>query len=100
MVEFHPDAAEELTLAALWYDERCEGLGSRFLDEVERTTAHIDEQPGSGGPWLFPGLPSGVRRMQVRGFPFWVVYVIRANVVVVAIAHQRRRPDYWATRLG
>jgi hypothetical protein len=100
VVEFHPDAAEELALAATWYDERGEGLGSRFLDEVESATGHVDEQPDSGSPWLSPGVPSGVRRVQVKGFPFRVVYVMRACVVVVAVAHERRRPDYWVARLG
>lgn len=99
MVEFHPDAAEDLALAAVWYDERREGLGSRFLDAVRSAAAHIDEQPESGNPWLFPGVPSGVRRVQVRGFPYRVVYVIRAFVVIVAIAHERRRPDTWEDRL-
>ncbi|MFH1467396.1 MAG: type II toxin-antitoxin system RelE/ParE family toxin [Pseudomonadota bacterium] len=83
----------------MWYDERREGLGSRFLDEVESATVRIDEQAESGSPWLFPGVPPGVRRAQVRGFPYRVVYVIRARVVVVAIAHERRRPDYWEDRL-
>jgi plasmid stabilization system protein ParE len=35
----------------------------------------------------------------VKGFPFGVIY--RANdeeVVIVAVAHQRKRPEYWGER--
>jgi hypothetical protein len=51
VVEFHPDAAEKLALAALWYDQRREGLSSRFLDAVERAAVHVDERPESGSRW-------------------------------------------------
>ena len=39
------------------------------------------------------------RRFPVRKFPYSVVYYIRGNEVrVVALAHHRRRRDYWASR--
>ncbi len=34
------------------------------------------------------------------GFPYNIVYVIRGDVVfIIAIAHHRRQPGYWRTRL-
>jgi len=38
--------------------------------------------------------------MLVRRFPFTIIYAIDTNeVVVVAVAHQRRRPFYWRARV-
>lgn len=37
-----------------------------------------------------------VRREGVSGFPYGVVYVVRAEeIVILAYAHDRRRPGYW-----
>jgi plasmid stabilization system protein ParE len=86
--------------AAAWYDERVRGLGERFLLEVESAFRRIDEGPLMGPPWLHRRAPPGVRRMFVRSFPYSVVYVVEPRLVVVAIAHGRRRPGYWRQRLG
>jgi hypothetical protein len=42
-----------------------------------------------------------VRRKGVSGFPYGVVYVVRAEeIVILAYAHDRRRPGYWEHRLS
>ena len=41
----HPEADEELEAAALWYEERQQGLGTDFLDEFERTLHRIVAEP-------------------------------------------------------
>jgi hypothetical protein len=39
--------------------------------------------------------------VQVRGFPYLVVYRVGAHdLLIVAVAHAKRRPGYWARRLG
>ena len=53
-------------------------------------------------PSLMPGrrLPANTRRVLVQGFPFSVVYRDEASgIVIFAVAHQSRRPDYWAARV-
>jgi len=41
------------------------------------------------------------RRMVLRRFPYLLFYEIRDDVVeFVAVAHTRRRPGYWLSRLG
>jgi plasmid stabilization system protein ParE len=36
----------------------------------------------------------------VRRYPYLIVYVVRdPQVVIIAIAHQRRRPGYWLSRM-
>jgi len=93
-------ASAEMTEAATWYDARVSGLGDRFLVETEAAFARIDETPFEGPPWTHRRLPDGVRRMFLRSFPYSTVYILEPRVVVVAVAHARRRPGYWAKRLG
>jgi plasmid stabilization system protein ParE len=40
-----------------------------------------------------------VRMRVVRRYPYSIVYVVRGpNVVIIAVAHHRRRPGYWMDR--
>jgi toxin ParE1/3/4 len=98
--ELHVEAAEELSEAADWYEARREGLGERFLVEARAVVDRAASMPLSGAPWAHPEVPAGVRRMWLRSFPYSVVYVTEPWLVVVAIAHDRRRPAYWAHRLS
>jgi len=86
--------------AAVWYDERVSGLGERFLSEAEAAFARIDETPLTGSPWIQRRLPDGVRRMFLRSFPYAAVYIVEPRLIVVAVAHSRRRPGYWVKRLS
>lgn len=100
-MRFHDEARRELGEAALWYEERDRGLGTRFLDEVEQILAHIKRSPVLGMRWLVGGLPEHVevRRLPLRKFPYLVVYIVEPEPTVVAVAHGRRRPGYWTGRL-
>jgi hypothetical protein len=44
-IEFHLDADEEMKAAAFYYEERVAGLGSDFLDEIERGVNRIRQFP-------------------------------------------------------
>ena len=42
----------------------------------------------------------GVKRLLLRRFPYAIVVVERrSEIVVIAFAHQARRPGYWRGRL-
>lgn len=91
---FHPDAEVELDHAARYYESRSAGLGTGLAQEVERTIALIREFPESGR-----SAGSNRRRIRVARFPYTIVY--RADpdrIVILAVAHQRRRPGYWRAR--
>jgi toxin ParE1/3/4 len=93
------DAEEELSVACAWYEERCPGLGREFFTQVEEAFRLIQEFPGIGKP--APEVPkaSGVRKIAVKAFPYWVVYQeLPSLLYVVAIAHSRRKPGYWRHR--
>jgi hypothetical protein len=42
-----------------------------------------------------------VRKWALRRYPFCLFYVaLDARLVILAVAHVRRRPGYWQSRLG
>lgn len=100
MPEVHEQAQAELAEIADYYDDEQEGLGSRFLDEVRLALREIEATPDAGAPWTATGVPRGARRVPIRPFPYFVIYVTAPRLVVVAFAHTRRRPGYWRRRLG
>jgi toxin ParE1/3/4 len=93
-VRFHPEAELELLEAADFYDHERPGLGSDFLDEVDRALRGVIEHPESSPMAL--GL---TRKLVLRRFPYSVMYYLMdEGIVVSSIAHQRRRPYYWRDR--
>jgi toxin ParE1/3/4 len=89
-----PAAREELNEAAAFYEASVPGLGDAFLEDVERAIDTVRGNTRIGVP-----LGRGFRKMILRRFPFSIVYVERDDaIVIIAIAHQRRRPGYWRGR--
>jgi plasmid stabilization system protein ParE len=42
----------------------------------------------------------GIRKKVLRKFPYTIVYTLTDDLIeVIAFAHERRKPDYWRTRL-
>lgn len=90
----HPDVGTEIEEAAVWYEARRVGLGIEFVEAVDRALFDIAEAPGRSPIWSAPW-----RRAVLRRFPFVVFYEVDdARVVVMAVAHARRRPGYWVAR--
>lgn len=88
-----------MAAASRWYDRAQSPLGSDFLHMVDSTIERIDRTPQSGSP--VPGVEdAAIRRASVRRFPYHVVYIVLPDrVQVLAVAHQRRRPQYWMDRI-
>ncbi len=94
---FHPEAERELSEVALWYEERRPQLGDRFAVEVDRVLGHVRAAPQGGTRWR----QGPARTWRLRRFPFVVAYVVESDeVVIVAIAHTKRRPGYWQSRIA
>ena len=86
-------ALNEAKAARLWYAERDPAVAARFLIALDEVLDRIEAVPGVGSQW--PGLPE-LLRSPLQGFPYWVIYEDSGTgVLVIAIAHQKRRPDYW-----
>lgn len=91
-----PLALAELREAAAFYADRAGAdLGLAFVAEFERVTKIIQENPLAGTALRVNRLAYPFRR-----FPYSVMYYLAPDneLRIIAIAHQRRRPNYWAKR--
>lgn len=74
------------------------------MDEVFRVTDRLAEWPGSAPRIELPELADldvEIRRAVTRRFEYGLVYYVRGDVLwVVAVAHSKRRPNYWRARLA
>ncbi len=89
-----PLAQKELDEAFSWYEEQAIGLGYDFLDEFDqavRLIASFEE--------CFEQIDDDVRRCLINRFPFAIIYGIDGEkIVIVAVAHLKRQPNYWLKR--
>lgn len=88
------EAESELTEGALFYArEGGAELGLAFISEFERTLALLAHHAQLGAQWRRR------RRMPLRRFPYSIIYYVRGDEFrVIALAHHRRRPEYWTRR--
>jgi plasmid stabilization system protein ParE len=94
-LELLPEAPDEAAAAVAYYEQREQGLGARLRKEIETASASIVEHP-----LLWRERPGGYRRVNLAGFPFYIAYFARGNrVIIAAIAHASRHPDYWKSRI-
>jgi plasmid stabilization system protein ParE len=84
------DYTESLT----WYAERSTDAANDFDAEFDRAISQIAREPE-----CFPMCDSRHRYFLLRRFPFRIIYrIVASDIVVIAVAHGSRSPDYWATR--
>jgi hypothetical protein len=90
-----PAASAELDDAILFYENEQSGLGYRIWLEVDAHMEWITQNP------LVPRLrDGGYRRVNLKIFPYYIAYIIRSDdIVAVAIANARRKPEYWIERI-
>lgn len=92
---FLEPAESELEDAVTYFDQQLSGLGDRFQREIEHTIALIVQYPEAGS-----ALTKRVRKFRVRKFRYSIIYVPDDHeVLIVAVAHHRKRPGYWRNRL-
>jgi hypothetical protein len=92
---FHPAAGAEHLGHVAYYETHRTGLGGAYLAEFEAALALICE-----GPQRFAVVvPPDIRRLHLRRFPILVIFQERSGeVLILAVGHKRRRPDYWSVR--
>jgi toxin ParE1/3/4 len=90
-----PLALAELQDASAFYALKASAeLGLAFVAEFERTANFVLANPLLGA--IFRG---DRRRYFFRRFPYSIIYqVTKEELRIIAIAHNRRRPGYWAQR--
>ena len=98
-LRLHEAAVEEAIEAAAWYEKERTGLGQEFARALDAVLDLLEE--GIVRPANLPGAAGAGRakRLILRRFPYDVIVQERdEDVLVVAVAHQSRRPGYWRDR--
>jgi len=87
-------ARGELRNAAHYYRERSRRVASSFMISAQEAIDQIAEFPESA-----PVIRGQVRGKVVSRFPYTLMYRVEDNVILVlAVAHQKQRPEYWIDR--
>ncbi len=90
-----PEAEQEMLEAAQYYHSQSPGLGRDYLFEVERAVRSI-----ATSPQTWPILEGDLRRRLIRRFPCGILYRIDPDeIVIIAVAHLRKKPGYWGNRV-
>jgi toxin ParE1/3/4 len=93
-VEFHPETEAEFTEDVDFYRDQARGLAVEFAEAVEEAVTFIRTHPEAGTP-----VRGVLRRWRVRRFPYSIIYREEPDrIYVLALAHHRRRPEYWRNR--
>ena len=93
-IRYFQSARREMLRDARWYRDRRQGLDDEFLVEIEAVIRLIKTFPEAGSI-----VETVYRRLIVKRFPYNIIYRVTATeIVIVAVAHQKKRPDYWHRR--
>jgi len=88
-------AQAELDEAVDWYSGQAPGLGEAFLLETLKTLKLISQFPQA-----WHSLAPNLRRCRLNRFPYSIIYSTNdKDLLVIAIAHQHRKPQYWKKRV-
>ena len=94
-VRTHREARLELYEITDWYESKAEGIGLDFLADAE---AALEALPRRSLLPL-PGFPGFLYAKVGARWPYRIFVMERDDIIVVlAFAHDRRRPGYWLDR--
>lgn len=99
-IEYHELVDTDLEHAWTWYEVRERGLGDRFLDAIHATVVRASRWPNAGRPVLRDDDDELVeRKLPANGFPDAVRYrILDDRLIVIAVLHQHRHPDFGTDR--
>lgn len=93
---FSKIARDELREAKAYYNRLHRGLGEQLQLEAHAASRSIADKPFA---WQVER--GDIRRFVLSRFPYKLLYAIEGEIVVViAVMHQHRHPDYWIERIS
>lgn len=94
-LKYHEAAVDELLNEIGYLELRAKGLGRRFYEEVRRAEHLIAQFPESA-----PEVKPNIRKQLLLKFRYSLIYSREKDgVLILAVAHQSRRPKYWVGRV-
>lgn len=95
VLKYHPEAVAEATEAIQWYLEHSPTAAISFFEQFQLAEQEVLQHPEQWGNYIHD-----TRIYRFKRFPYGLVYQVRSNyILVVAIAHLKRKPGYWKSRL-
>ena len=82
------EALQEEADAYLYYEEQAEGLGERFLQDVEAVLARVAEHPTY---YSFSDSTKTIRDVALDLFPFVIIYEIKSDHINVYHIHHTKK---------
>jgi toxin ParE1/3/4 len=88
-------ARAELREAVRFYrDNAGYSIARDFRDAAVHTAERLSEHPEIG-----PRIDHNARRINLHDYPYSLIYRFEpSSIIVIALAHQSRRPGYWVGR--
>ncbi len=91
----HPEAQDELDEALSYLHDRSLWTAGKLLEEYDLHVTKIAQNPASGH-FVY----GQYRRLNLNRFSYHIIYRLRASsLYVIALAHDKRHPDYWKSRI-
>ncbi|TVR55640.1 MAG: type II toxin-antitoxin system RelE/ParE family toxin [Gemmatimonadales bacterium] len=93
-IRWHPRAITDAEQARDWYARRSPLAARAFLLALDKAVEAVRLDPER-----WPASTAGCRRYLIPGsFPYGLIFRVHSVIEVVAVAHERRRPGFWAQR--
>ncbi len=92
-----PEAQEDMDHATQYYENRVPGKGAELIDEVKGKLKGLQSTPE-----MHQQLEFGVRRSNLKRFPYSLVYLVNNDlelVEILAFVHFRQSNTHWLTRI-
>jgi plasmid stabilization system protein ParE len=87
-------AANDFTESLCWYAKQSAELALEFETAFDAALGRIAERPEQ-----FPAFDERHRYLQMRRFPFLIVFRnLPGRIIVIAVAHTSRSPEFWLDR--
>ncbi len=100
-LRFLDEASDEYLAALSYYADEDIRLAVDFSDAFDERLIGAVEVPGAGRLERRAPARFDLRWYKLRRFPFaLLIGTLEGERVVVAVAHERRRPGYWSKRLA
>ncbi len=94
ITHFLLEAELEILEAATFYHERSEDIAAAFFTQFKKARDEI-----AAFPEFWKPIGGGYRRKLLERFPYGIIYRVAGDkILIVALAHTRRHPEYWWNR--
>jgi hypothetical protein len=82
------EALQEEAEAYLFYEDELEGLGERFLEEIETTLKKVSENPTY---YAYSDNTKTIRDVSLVRFPFVIIYEVKPGRIEIYHIHHTKK---------